>query len=104
MARLGTLKPKLALAPTRLKGVTTREVRMTGRKLQDRRLRIWTAGPHCAACGRFTLFPHGFELDHTVRLADGGADTDDNCQVLCVERDSRGVKTGCHAVKTAGEA
>jgi 5-methylcytosine-specific restriction protein A len=103
MARLRTLKPRLPAAPARIKTSTTKEVRMTGRKLQDRRLRVWTADPKCAACGRFTLFPHGFELDHKTPLFQGGADTDENCQVLCVEYDDAGRKTGCHAAKSADE-
>ena len=104
MVRLPTLKPRLQTAPARLKTATTRENRTTGRKLQDRRLRIWSADPKCANCGRFTLFPHGFELDHKVPLFMGGADTDENCQILCVEYDDAGCKTGCHAAKSAGEA
>lgn len=76
---------------------------MTGRKLQDRRLRIWLKDPHCAGCGRLTLFPHGFELDHKVPLFQGGQDTDANCQILCVERHPDGSKTGCHVDKTADD-
>lgn len=81
--------------------------RITGRALQARRLRLWTDNPHCAACGRPTDITRGpnlqFELDHRVRLADGGDDTDENSQLLCMERDSAGVKVGCHADKTARE-
>lgn len=77
--------------------------RITGRALQARRLRLWTANPLCAACGRLTSYPRGFELDHVVRLADGGEDVDGNCQVLCVDRDAQGEKVGCHADKTARE-
>jgi len=76
---------------------------MTGRKLQDRRLRIWLKDPHCAGCGRLTAFPHGFELDHKVALFLGGQDTDENCQVLCVERMADGTKTGCHVSKSNEE-
>lgn len=77
---------------------------MTGRALQDRRLKMWTANPHCAACGRYVLFPSGFELDHITPLHMGGEDAEGNTQILCVERDPFGNKTGCHAEKTAGEA
>ena len=104
MARLQTLKPRLALATSKVKPIATRDKRITGTKLQDRRLRMWKANPHCAACGRYTLFPHGFELDHKVALYQGGYDTDENCQVLCVERRLDGTKGGCHVAKTAGEA
>ncbi|KAF1005464.1 MAG: hypothetical protein GAK28_03216 [Luteibacter sp.] len=37
---------------------------------------------------------HEFELDHKVALVRGGADTDENCQVLCTGPD------GCHHRKT----
>jgi len=41
---------------------------------------------------------HEFELDHTVALVNGGADTDENCQVLCNAPDG-----GCHRAKTASD-
>jgi 5-methylcytosine-specific restriction protein A len=69
--------------------------RIRGRKLQQRRLRVWSQNPHCARCGVLTAYPHGFELDHKVSLEKGGSDTEDNCQVLCAGKD------GCHAKKTA---
>lgn len=47
-----------------------------------------------------TVYPEGFELDHIVSLPDGGADTDENSQVLCVSRDAYGRKVGCHDAKT----
>jgi len=37
---------------------------------------------------------HEFELDHKVALLNGGADVDENCQVLCIGPD------GCHHRKT----
>jgi len=46
-------------------------------------------------------YPGGFELDHRVPLSLGGADTDENCQVLCVWYDDAGTKRGCHAEKTS---
>lgn len=79
---------------------------MAGRALQERRLRLWTDSPCCTKCGRLTDIAKdaevGFELDHRVRLADGGEDTDANCQVLCVEWVA-GKKAGCHAEKTSVE-
>nr|WP_248290037.1 HNH endonuclease signature motif containing protein [Advenella sp. EE-W14] len=45
-------------------------------------------------CGRFTLFPNGFELDHRVPLHQGGEDVEENCQILCNGPD------GCHDKKT----
>ena len=96
-----TLKPRVPMVGGRLASVPTLSgQRMAGRKLQDRRLRLWTANPHCASCGRLVLYPHGFEVDHILALDDGGPDTDDNCQVLCVHMDQQGRKVGCHDTKT----
>ena len=69
--------------------------RITGRKLQARRLRMWSRDPSCKGCGQLTTWPHGFELDHIVSLEQDGPDTEDNTQVLCSGPD------GCHAKKTA---
>jgi 5-methylcytosine-specific restriction endonuclease McrA len=70
---------------------------MTGRKLQDRRLKVWAKDPRCAMCGKLTEFPGGFELDHRIPLFLGGEDIEANCQVLCSGTD------GCHASKTASD-
>ncbi|MNE68080.1 HNH endonuclease [compost metagenome] len=51
-------------------------------------------------------YPGGFELDHKVPLFQGGADTDENCQILCVRFEvveGRSVKAGCHAEKTQAD-
>lgn len=102
--RLRTHKPNLrTLDKPRKRVGGSADKRMTGRKLQDRRLKIWTENPHCAACGTLTNYPDGFELDHKVRLDRGGQDTEDNCQVLCSWIDDEGNKHGCHAEKTARE-
>lgn len=50
-------------------------------------------------CGVLVAYPAGFELDHIKSLDHKGSDTDDNCQVLCIDVD--GVKVGCHRIKTA---
>ncbi|WP_175235389.1 HNH endonuclease signature motif containing protein [Achromobacter mucicolens] len=99
--KLTTLKPRLAMAGSKLAAAPTPSTkRMAGRKLQERRLRVWSAAPHCAHCGTLTVFPYGFELDHKVSLFNGGLDTDANTQVLCVARDANGRKAGCHLAKT----
>jgi 5-methylcytosine-specific restriction protein A len=104
MQKLRVLKPNLSTLSTTLrKAETLSDKRMAGRKLQDRRLRMWTRTPCCAICGRLTDWPYGFELDHIVRLDQGGKDTEDNCQVLCVYTDDTGNKAGCHAEKTSTE-
>lgn len=97
--RLTTVKPRLQSAPGRQvqQLPTPSERRITGRKLQDRRLKVWAKDPHCAQCGKLCEFPNGFELDHRVPLFQGGDDTEANCQVLCSGPD------GCHASKTAAE-
>ncbi|WP_040452794.1 HNH endonuclease [Hydrocarboniphaga effusa] len=97
--KLRTLPSRLQPATTsRLKTVTTADVRISGRRLQERRKRIWQRDPNCARCGRLTIHPHGYELDHRVPLHQGGEDTDENCQVLC-----NGTE-GCHLAKTREDA
>lgn len=80
---------------------TLSDKRITGWTLQKRRWRMWTKSPCCTICGRLTDWPYGFELDHIVRLDQGGPDVEQNCQVLCVYYDVDGKKRGCHAEKTA---
>ncbi len=94
MARLRTLGNRVAMAPTRQPSTQrVADRRITGRALQERRLRIWSRDPHCANCGRLVAM-HQFELDHKVALVNGGADEDGNCQVRCAG------PAGCHAHKT----
>lgn len=100
--KLQTLKPRIATHTfKRVEIQNLPDRRMTGRALQERRLRLWSSNPHCVGCGALTVFPYGFELDHKVPLFQGGADTDENCQILCVYQDELGRKAGCHATKTA---
>jgi len=87
-----------------VKPLTTATSRTTGRSLQARRLKLWSASPICQGCGRVVTYPGGFELDHMVPLWQGGADSENNCQLLCVWRDDHGDKQGCHADKSAQEA
>lgn len=75
----------------------TREKRMTGRRLQERRYRLWLESPCCAECGVLVAYPDGFELDHKVPLYQGGEDTEDNCQILCNGPGS------CHDRKTRAD-
>ncbi|WP_427183632.1 HNH endonuclease [Bordetella bronchialis] len=106
---LRTLKPRLSTVNRiRQLAPTPSEQRTAGRQLQARRLRLWQANPYCACCGQLVSLDGrsaaGFEVDHVVRLDQGGTDTDDNCQVLCAWRDEQGRKQGCHATKTRSEA
>ena len=108
MGRLKTLPSRLQKAPSReLATTNVCERRITGRKLQSRRLTMWQRDPHCAACGRVVAYPAGFELDHIIPLSMGGEDAEVNCQLLCVHYDLHGgemVKAGCHTDKTRADA
>lgn len=105
MAKLQSLGSRLKPVQQRqLSTANTSDRRMTGSRLQARRYRLWLADPRCAHCGCVVAYPGGFELDHIVSLDQGGADTDANCQILCVRFelvDGQRIKAGCHAVKTA---
>lgn len=96
--KLQRLMPKVARLNTRShqQVAAVEPPRMAGRKLQERRLRLWTKDPHCAACGILVDYAgetaSPFQLDHIVALHKGGRDEDDNCQVLCIP---------CHEAKTA---
>ncbi len=48
----------------------------------------------CQACRTLVDYPWGFELDHITPLHQGGADDEQNSQVLCVR---------CHREKTRRE-
>lgn len=103
--KLKALKSGLrTLGPTTRAAPTLSDQRMAGRKLQARRLRMWTKSPYCACCGRLTDYPWGFELDHIQRLDQGGQDIEANCQILCLHWDDHGNKAGCHAEKTRAES
>ena len=107
MARLRSIKPMVSRLPTRQLGNAAQPLRtdikrtLTGGKLQKTRLRLWTADPHCAACGRLVDYPRGFELDHLTPVSLGGSDEDTNLQILCV--DDIDPEQGCHAKKTRQE-
>ena len=70
----------------------TTEDRLRGRKLQQTRVRLWAASPHCKRCRKHTKYPDGFELDHKLPVHKGGDSSDKNLQILCIE---------CHKAKTA---
>ena len=108
MAKLKMHKSPLKMATTQtLRVQVVADRRVTGRRLQARRLTVCRQDPTCAACGRVVNFPDGFELDHKVPLFMGGEDVEANCQVLCVRFEvieGRRIKKGCHTSKTSTEA
>lgn len=93
MARLTTVKPRVAFARQRI--VSHYVERIRGRANQVRRERILSARPCCAECARQgRIFPAA-EVDHVVPLWAGGSDDDANLEGLCVP---------CHRAKSAREA
>lgn len=73
----------------------TETKRVTGRKLQAMRERLFKGNPLCAECerqGRVTL---ATQRDHIKPLAEGGTDDDDNVQGLCKP---------CHDAKSKDES
>ena len=92
--RLKTLKMGIATSsykPVPVLETRSQAVRIRGNALQEKRKRWWINSPHCKACGVFTVYPHGFQLDHIIELAIGGEETDENTQLLCIS---------CHDAKT----
>lgn len=98
MAKLQTLKPRLATLSPRLQSVTPASHmtdRPRGRSWMETRQRIAIRDRfQCVNCGRPWIASRD-TTDHIVPRWKGGADTDDNLQSLCV---------GCDRVKTAAEA
>lgn len=98
MGRIQSLRPMVQTIDTRTaRAQPITETRLSGRRNQSRRWRLWKADPHCAHCRRLVAFPEGFQIDHIIPLYKGGEDADRNCQVLCVGPD------GCHEKKTAAD-
>jgi 5-methylcytosine-specific restriction protein A len=98
--KLTTLKPRLQSGGGRV------TVHAPPRPGTEQRLRGWAGvqdrkrirqrdGGECQACRRAGKFALGGPVDHIVPLWEGGADTDDNKELLCVP---------CHDAKTALEA
>lgn len=68
--------------------------RASGGKWAGIRARQLRHHPLCAECLRRGRVAEATEVDHVVRLEDGGTDHPDNLQSLCHD---------CHAAKTARE-
>lgn len=73
MTKLKMLRSPLKMAASKIAKVqVVADRRITGRRLQARRLAVWRQDPTCAVCGRVVDYPGGFELDHKVPLFMGG--------------------------------
>lgn len=69
--------------------------RVTGRRLQSMRAKLFESNPLCVECerqGRITL---ATQRDHIKPLAEGGLDDDSNVQGLC---------EACHDAKSKAES
>jgi 5-methylcytosine-specific restriction enzyme A len=75
------------------KGTATK--RITGRRLQAMRTELFTRSPLCAECQRVGRVTRAVERDHIVPLYEGGTDTPDNTQGLCLD---------CHNAKSIAES
>ena len=87
------VRPRVQELKPRARPATVKElVRPAGSTWMRRRAAVLEAAHGlCALCqaqGRLTL---AAEVDHIHELADGGADTDDNLQALCIP---------CHRAKS----
>lgn len=69
--------------------------RITGRRLQADRERLFSADPLCANCKKHGRVTAATQRDHIVPLAEGGQDVDENVQGLCDD---------CHKEKSLQEA
>lgn len=71
-------------------------VRLRGRAAVERNARVLDRYAHtCAWCHVPCPHPQHHEVDHRIRLADGGADSEANLAPLC---------RACHLRKSAAEA
>ena len=94
--KLRVLRPAVrSLDPPRKRDGGSANMRAPESVRTRRRLKLWTRDPHCQICRKLVDYPWGFELDHIVPLHQGGPDTEENSQVLCVP---------CHRDKSKSEA
>jgi 5-methylcytosine-specific restriction enzyme A len=68
--------------------------RITGRRLQAMRARLFRRQPLCELCEARGVVRAATERDHKVPLAEGGTDDEDNDQALCHD---------CHEAKSLQE-
>ncbi|RJQ29202.1 HNH endonuclease [Candidatus Parcubacteria bacterium] len=68
--------------------------RISGRKLQKARKRLFKERPHCENCLKQGKYSLATERDHIIPLSQGGPDAEENIQALCKE---------CHDRKSKNE-
>ena len=68
--------------------------RITGRRLQERRARLFARNPLCVHCQAKGIVRPWVHADHIIALDNGGPDTEANLQGLCAE---------CHKAKTRAD-
>lgn len=69
--------------------------RITGRRLQAMRARLFAHSPLCVECLRHGRAVAATQRDHIIPLAEGGVDDETNEQALC---------DACHETKSQAEA
>lgn len=74
---------------------TTPVKRITGRRLQVMRAKLFASAPLCAECARQGQVRAATQRDHIIPLAEGGLDDESNEQGLC---------DACHEAKSQIEA
>ena len=74
---------------------TTPVKRITGRRLQAMRARLFASNPLCVECQLQGLAIVATQRDHIIPLAEGGVDDESNEQGLC---------EACHDAKSQREA
>jgi 5-methylcytosine-specific restriction protein A len=74
---------------------TTPVKRITGRRLQAMRARLFAHSPLCVECLRQGLAIAATQRDHIIPLGEGGVDDETNEQALC---------DACHETKSLAEA
>lgn len=69
--------------------------RISGRRLQVLRDKLFSERPLCEVCEREGRARRATIRDHIIPLAEGGTDENDNIQAICAQ---------CHDIKTHSEA
>jgi 5-methylcytosine-specific restriction protein A len=100
MARVTTLAPRIATAPSRLKAaapvVPTYGSGRGGRPWRRKREAVMRRDQYlCQPCKMQGRITEATEVDHITNVAEGGTDDATNLQAICSQ---------CHAVKTQAEA